>query len=277
MARDHRRLTGVIGLGLALLAGCRHHPRTAPGPFPDPVPEPRAQLTAPQVADVQTALGQTLERRGDVGPAARAYEAALQADPARADVGLRLAALKDQQGQFTESADLYQRAVEQQPHNPDVYCNLGYSRYLQHRWGEAEQALRQAIALKADHRRAHNNLGLVLARAGRKEEALAEFRRAGCTEADAQINLAYALSLNAAWPDATRHYERALALQPDSAAARDGLAAVKTLSAKLQTHPSWQAAGGAPAAPRPGRADPAPAPVDRGVVPAVGSDHESRR
>ena len=63
-------------------------------------------------------------------------------------------------------------------------------------------SLRQAIVLQPDHARAHNNLGLVLAHTGRLDLSLVEFRQGGCTEADAQINLAYALTLERHWPEA---------------------------------------------------------------------------
>src|ERR1700752_2467487 len=88
---------------------------------------------------------------------------------------------------------------------------------------EAEAALGRAIELKPDHQRAQNNLGMVLARSGRGAEALDAFRRAGCTQADAHANLAYGLTLNGSLPDAREQYERALAADSNSTAARKGL------------------------------------------------------
>src|SRR5699024_691606 len=130
-----------------------------------------------------------------MGKAMAAYQDALKRDSHRADAYLRLAVLNDRQGKFSESAVLYQQALAASPGDPNIFNDKGYSLYLQRRWVEAEMSLRQAVVLQPDHARAHNNLGLVLAHTGRPDLAVAEFRQGGCSEADAQINLAYALTL----------------------------------------------------------------------------------
>jgi tetratricopeptide (TPR) repeat protein len=112
--------------------------------------------------------------------------------------------------------------------------------------------LRQAIALRPDHRHAHNNLGLVLARSGRPEAALEEFRRAGCTEADAHNNLAFALTLEGHWPEARSHYERALSLAPSLTPAQEGLRQLDLVMAK--TDPSAGDGGKRRPGPEPERA-----------------------
>lgn len=103
---------------------------------------------------------------------------------------------------------------------------------LQRRWAEAEMNLRQALALTPDHRRAHNNLGLVLAHAGRWDDALVAFGKGGCDPAEAHVNLAFVLTLEHCWPEARTHYEQALALQPASASAKKGLEQLQGLMAK---------------------------------------------
>ena len=125
----------------------------------------------------------------------RVVEYQASSDPNRADACARLAVLHDKQGKFPESAQWYERALALRPNDPDILADRGYSRYLQQQWQLAENDLRQALWLKPDHRRAHNNLGLVLARAGRVDDALASFRQAGCRESEARANLAYALTL----------------------------------------------------------------------------------
>jgi Flp pilus assembly protein TadD len=93
-------------------------------------------------------------------------------------------------------------------------------------------SLRRAIDLDPGNQRAHNNLGLTLARSGRAEEALAEFRRAGCNVAGAQTNLALTLTLEGSWEEARAHYHQALALDPTSSAAKKGLQDLDSLVAK---------------------------------------------
>ncbi|MDE3158590.1 MAG: tetratricopeptide repeat protein, partial [Acidobacteriota bacterium] len=192
-----------------------------------------SKLKSRQVADVQVALGRSLERQGETARAIAAYNEALRADPGRADAGLRLAMLYDKEGKFKEALPLYQKALAAYPGDPDIFCDMGYSLYLQGRLVEAEINLRQALALAPDKARAHNNLGLVLGCSDRSEEALTEFRRAGCSEADAQINLAFALTLENKWAEARKRYQMALAADASSAAARKGLQELETALAKV--------------------------------------------
>ncbi|HEX8203233.1 MAG TPA: tetratricopeptide repeat protein [Isosphaeraceae bacterium] len=232
----------AIILGLAGWAtGCHSLPRTSFQPAHHPS-QPTAsildgrdnqvKLTSAQEADVQVALGRTLERQGEIAQAMAAYQDAIARDASRADALLRMAILHDRQGQFRESAPLYQRALEARPGDPDIFSDKGYSLYLQRRWVEAEMSLRQAIVLKPDHKRAHNNLGLVLAHTGRSEPALDEFRHGGCSEADAQINMAYALTLEHRWPEARQHFQIALSEDTNSEPARLGLLQLDRLMAK---------------------------------------------
>jgi Flp pilus assembly protein TadD len=202
------------------------------------------KLTTGQKADIQVARGRSLEKDGSADQAAVAYQEALKLDPQRADAYQRLARLRDQEGKFKESEELFQKALSLQPGCADIFCDMGYSLYLQHRWAEAEMNLRQAIALAPNHERAHNNLGLVLARAGRTEDALAEFYKGGCSEADARVNVAYVLTLENEWPEARRHYETALAAEPGSSAAKKGLQEINQLLTRaLATQQEHQAPG----------------------------------
>ncbi len=225
-------LSGVAALGVAL-AGCQHAPRATPDLLQVSKNEPSVQLSSPQVADMQVAVARTLEQRGETEPAMQAYTESLKHDPRRVDAHTRMAILLTQQGKFTEAVESYRKAYELQPHNPDLFCDLGYTYYLQGNWSAAEKVLKGCLTMKPDHQRAHNNLGLVFARSGNNAEALQEFRQAGCTEADARINLAHALALNKNLPEAQRIYEEALALQPSSVPAKTGLANVTTVAAKL--------------------------------------------
>jgi Tfp pilus assembly protein PilF len=184
------------------------------------------------VADIQVALGRSLERRGQYEEALAAYADALKRDPASGDVCLRMAILYDRQGQFNQSQEFYQKALANHPGSAYIFCDRGYSLYLQHCWTEAEMNLRQAIALQPGDVRAHNNLGLLLAHTNRGDEALVEFRRAGCKEADAQANLAFALTLDRHWAEARTHYEYALAEDNSSDHAKKGLDELNSLLAK---------------------------------------------
>jgi Flp pilus assembly protein TadD len=224
----------AVVLGLPGFAGCQHGQ-----PVPQPVNplaafgESTPKLNARQVADVQLAVGHSLEMQGQPAAAMAKYREAVKQDPNRADACLRLAILYDQEGKFHESLDMYRQALARMPGNPDIYCNMGYSLYLQQQYADAEMNFRQAIALAPAHQRAHNNLGLVLAHTNRHEEALAEFTKAGLPEADARVNLAFVLTLESNWPEARKQYEAALAADDTSTAAKKGLQELEMLTAKM--------------------------------------------
>lgn len=266
-ARGTWGTVGGIAAALALLAGCRAVPPSAPDASGPVAFEPVRPLTDPQVADVRVALARTVEGRGEVRRAAALYTEAVRKDPTRADAWARLAVLADKEGNFAESDEYHRRALELHPSDPNLYCNRGYSLYLQERWPEAEDALRRAIRLNPDHRRAHNNLGLVLARTGRGTEALSCFRSAGCSPADAHTNLAYGLTLSRDWAGARTQYEQALKLSPNSDPVRKRLAQLDALSTELGTPPAAApvvpAGGSTSAPPTPGAPLPSAAQSER--------------
>jgi Tfp pilus assembly protein PilF len=214
---------GALALLGISFAGCQHFGSSTPRPEPLASVEDHPKLNGQQIADVKVALGRSLEKKGEIEQAALAYQEAMKDDPKRADACLRVAVLCDIAGKPHASLEYYRKALVLQPGSPEVYCDMGYSLALQQRWAEAEMNLRQAIALQPDFPRAHNNLGLVLGHEARCEEAFQEFLRAGCTTAEAYSNTGYVLFLEKALPEARRHYEAALKLDPKLAAARKGL------------------------------------------------------
>jgi hypothetical protein len=268
-----RKAGPALAVGVAMLAGCQHIPHSKPPAHHKALWEggdKTTKVSASQMADVQFALGRTLEGRGEFDKAMAAYEEAVKRDSKRGDAYLRMAILLDRQGKFRESATMYDKALAMNPGDPDVYCDKGYSLYLQRRWAESEMSLKQAIVLRPAHPRAHNNLALVLAHDGRDDLALVEFRKGGCTEEDARVNLAFALTLEQKWPEAQKHYRQALALNPASKPAQQGLQDVSRLMAKVAPPATRRDASLAtvgyqkPAAPKP--AAPAPTAVKPGVI-----------
>src|SRR5262249_50951730 len=213
----------VLALSVACLSGCQHfnQPASSSSVAMNSL-EGNPRLSSQQTADIQVALGRTLEQRGEWVPALAAYQDAVKRDPKRSDACLRLAILHDRQGKFKESAEWYRKALQASPGNADIYCDMGYSLYLQRRWAEAEMNLQQALALKPEHPRAHNTRGLVLAHTDRRDQALAPFCKAGSENA-ARMTRALALTLPRHWGEAREQYEAALAANPSSEAAQNGL------------------------------------------------------
>jgi Tfp pilus assembly protein PilF len=247
-----RRLSAIPAaafLLLTLAAGCQlagtQTTRTNSSPS-----EAQPPLTKAQQADLKIALARSLEKGGDSDRAIVLYNEAVTADPKRLDACLRLAALHELQGRTQESRQWYSKALALQPASADLYCNLGYSFYLQGDWAEASKHLEHALQLSPDHARAHNNLGLVLARLGRSDEAMAQFKKAGCSAADAHINLAYCHLLAGKAVESRHHSEAALKLEPDSAAAKKALQDLDVFLAHQQPpQPGVTSSANAPAAP----------------------------
>jgi hypothetical protein len=236
MIRVHRLWLGSIAAAtcFACQPGCQHADVIPGGQVTTMAAAPDGRnLTGQQVADVKIAMGVSLENQGNLKKAAEYYQDALKRDSSRSDAYRGLARIRDREGRFAESLDLYRKALSASPGSADVYCDMGYSLYLQRNWGEAEKNLRQAVAISADHVRAHNNLALVLAFTDRTDEALAEFRKGGCKEADAQMNVAFALAMERRLPEASQHYQLALAADPNSVSAKRDLAELNAALAKL--------------------------------------------
>lgn len=187
-----------------------------------------------QIADVQIAAAQVLEKRGDATGALAKYREALERDPQRTDATLRVAILLDKNGKFAEAQEAYRKALAARPDSADINCCYGYSLYLQEQFEEAEKFLRKAISLDADHARAHNNLGLLLAQTGRNDEALVAFRKGGCSEADARANIAFARTLQGDLGQAKEQYQRSLTLDPSAVATRKRLEELNTLSTRAE-------------------------------------------
>src|SRR5262245_31005529 len=97
-------------LWLACLSGCQQAPVRPQNPVLSVgAAEQGPKLTSRQAADVQVALGRSLEMRGDSEQAMAVYREAVRRDPSRADAYMRMAILCDQQGKFEESAGLYRK------------------------------------------------------------------------------------------------------------------------------------------------------------------------
>jgi Tfp pilus assembly protein PilF len=191
---------------------------------------PSAPLTAQQKADVEFAVAQSLEDQGQTDHAIQTYLGVLKKDKRRADAHHRLAILYDQKGDFDASKKHFQAALKQTPNNADLQCDYGYHCYLQQRWPDAEASLRKALALNSSLPRAHNNLGLVLARTGNEDEALREFAKAGCSEAECHANLGFGLAAENHWSRAHLHFQHALQLDPNCRMAQNGLTVLQSVT-----------------------------------------------
>ncbi len=167
--------------------------------------------TAAQKTEVQVAFARSVEREGDHQGAMKLYQQLIDTAPDHPAAYHRLAVLNDQAGNHLDALRYYREALKRDPQNADIYADRGYSFYLQNKWPAAEENFRQALQLDNTLARAHNNLGLLLARTGRQDEALMEFRLAGCSTAECRANLVHALMLDQRFGEARQQCEIVLA------------------------------------------------------------------
>jgi Flp pilus assembly protein TadD len=207
---------------------------------------------APDDAELRNALGWTLFQDGRPAEAVAEYKRTLAADPNHAKSHNNLALALVELGRLEEAAGHFKRSLEIEP-RAEIYSDLGftmaqlgkseaaradYEKALEldpkcasahfnlavtfvqaGEFGEAESHYRQALAGKPTAE-THNGLGYVLAREGRTEEAVAEFRKAIDVDAKftpAYNNLAEALVKQGKLEEAEQYHKRSLAEKPSAA------------------------------------------------------------
>ena len=205
------------------------------GRFPEAIKQYQAALQIePNAANVQTDYGNALAKSGRIPEAIEHYEAALRVLPDSPITHNDLAnALAATPGSVPEAIAEYQTALRLKPDYEEARKNLAQvqsnAAEMQYSMGvelaksrQPEAAIphfEEALRLKPDYVDAHNNLGVVLAGAGRVQEAISHFEaalRIDPNSADAHVNLGIALSgIPGRMPEATRHFEAALRIKPD--------------------------------------------------------------
>lgn len=196
--------------------------------------DPNRKVSKAEDAEMQFAMGRTLEGQGRSGEAFQAYREASLLDPSNPELTHRMAVAAAAAGKFGESEQLFRDALQKSPGNPEIFCDMGYTQYLQGKYRDAEQNYRQALAIKFDHSRAHNNLGMVLARTGRADEAMMAFHRGGCGESEAHSNIGLALMLEEKVLESRDHYKLALKRDSGNEVAMRGLDQVDSLIVRMK-------------------------------------------
>lgn len=244
-----RRVAAVLGLGLlagsAGSVGCKYLPsRPAPDPMqsalagggaakpalligPDGGGSTITELPTKDALVAWLTTAHEMEKNDEAAAAIELYLKARAAEPRLApDISRRLAVLYDRVEDFTKAQAEYDLALAAHPTDPELLADLGYSYYCRGDWPRAEQTLRQVVASHPDHKRAWMNLGLTLCATKRFEDGHQAFLKTG-SEAEARVNLAFALAVQGRTDDAKGQYRAALEMEPGMKIARDALAALE--------------------------------------------------
>jgi tetratricopeptide (TPR) repeat protein len=136
-----------------------------------------AAALAPREAEIQNTLGEALDRLGALDAAVEAFRRAVAARPAfpKAENNLILTLVKA--GRGPEAVDRARALVRDAPGDPHAHFTLGLAQSEQD-VARALDSFRRAIELAPRHTLARYNLALVLKRADRITEAVAELQRA---------------------------------------------------------------------------------------------------
>ena len=153
---------------------------------------------------------------------------ALALDPDNFDALFDLATMLRVLRRYEEALELLQRHRRLFPGDLQVVADIGRCLSGLRRYAAAEPVLRQALE-GLDTAETRYDLALVLDRAGRLDEAVAEYERAlewNPNHVDALINLAISQVRQGRLARATRLIERAVAVDPDHADAQANMGAL---------------------------------------------------
>jgi len=111
-------------------------------------------------------LGRALLAAEDLSPAAAAFAAALEREPANARALDGLGIVRHREGKYAAAADLHRRAAAVDPGFAAAWCNLGIALTDLGRYGDAAAALDRALALDPRDARARFNRAILHLMAG---------------------------------------------------------------------------------------------------------------
>ena len=191
----------------------------------------KAIRASPKTASFHNNHGLVLVALGRHGEAATRFEQAGRLDASLQDAFYNLGVARQQLGQVDEAIAAYQKSLAL-AEEPGTLNNLGAA-YL--KMGRREEAIRcyeRAIQLQPEHADALFNLAVALSESGRTADAEAWYQRAlngyrreltRQPTAPVCVNLAHILLRRFEFAEAEQLLHRALELQPNHAAAFNGL------------------------------------------------------
>jgi arylsulfatase A-like enzyme/Flp pilus assembly protein TadD len=138
----------------------------------------QGQAAAPGDAGLHVREAQVLRQQKRLAEARRALESALPLAPRNAQMRVQLGELLREMGQPEAAVAHLQAAVEMEPGRASNWNTLGMTLGGSQRLAEAEKAFREAWRLDATNHHHAYNLGLALLRQGRADDARAYFEKA---------------------------------------------------------------------------------------------------
>jgi tetratricopeptide (TPR) repeat protein len=137
---------------------------------------------------------------------------------------------------WRDSESLWDHTLACTDRNVAAHHNLGMALAKRGKFDDAIVQYREALLLKSDMFEAHNNLGYALSRTGKLDDSIAEYEKALDIEqknAGVHYNLARALAERGKIDAAVEQYNAALNLKPDYAQAHASLAKLLVVRGQL--------------------------------------------
>jgi len=170
-------------------------------------------------------LGNARAAQGKPDEAIANYTEAIRLRPGETLAHNNLGSVLVNQGKLADATTHYAEALRLNPNDALTHTNLGSLLARQGKLDEAVARYRDALRIDPRYAPAHKNLGAALARQGKIKEAIAEFGETVriAPDAEAHYNLAVVLGLDGNTPEAARHLEAALKIDPGFEPARAAL------------------------------------------------------
>jgi len=172
------------------------------------------------------ALGDVLQKNGQIDEAIRQFQEAIRLKPDDTDVLYNLGNAFLKKDQVDEAIRQYKEIIRLKPGDTDAHNNLGNALLRQGQTDEAIRQFQEVIRLKPDDAKARNNLGIALGREGQFDEAIRQYQEAirlKPNDADVHFNLGNALLRLGQTDEAIRQYQEVIRLKPDDADAHNYL------------------------------------------------------
>jgi protein O-GlcNAc transferase len=180
----------------------------------------------PLTANTHFAAGQLAETQGNLTVALEQYARALKIEPKHEASVFRTAIVYSRMGQHPQAIATWKRYIELMKTSAAGYSNLGLAYELAGERDHAEVAYRRGIDLDPKNQPCRVNYGLMLARAGRTEDAVEQLG-AVLTPAQVHYNLGSVYESMGAREKAKLEYRKSLELDPGLKAAQMRLAGVE--------------------------------------------------
>jgi Flp pilus assembly protein TadD len=189
----------------------------------------------PENVDLLNALGWALFQEGKSDEAVVAYERALAVDPNHLKARNNAALATVELGQLDKAAFHFRKSLEVEPKS-EIYSDLGFVLYQMGEREEAVASYEKAIELDPDCASAHVNLAVASLTEEKLEQAALHYREALRVKPNAQTHngLGFVLAKQGRVDEAVEQFREAIAADPEYTASYNNLAATLVQQGKLK-------------------------------------------